>query len=206
MTKICFFKKVDFEFSPTTKLLIEKIFQKRWAENFDHDIDYKKLYNVWSSRSIIKEITGFLTDFGLDTRYAGINFFSSNTLKKEKTNPHIDVLHRNSKFLPIKSRFNIKILGSEDTMFWWGHFKWGDQRHIEKTFYHNDIPYQSLSIPGDSITERWSYLGNPTETQNNLLCSSSFVNTEYAHALEISPGPRLIVSIPFRDPLEKLFP
>ena len=156
------------------------------------------LNSGWQNSPIEQELSDFLLPFGLDLKYAGINCFISNLSKFEITNPHVDILHRNKQLLPIKSRFNLMILGnSEDPMCWWNTLKYGDSKLEKKLFTYGSTFYESLAVPGDSIEERWQHLGTPTEIKTNLLAPSSFVNTNYAHALKLSAGPRLILSVPF---------
>jgi len=201
-----FYRKTDFEFSKQSKDLIVSLFSDRWKESFPHDVEYGSLKALGSdTNTIYEELNLFLLGYNLNCSYAGISIFLSNLREKTKTNPHIDILHKNKERLPISARFNIMILGNpNDPMFWWNKMKFGDPDHIENTFTYFGKPYRSLGIPGNTVEERWNYLGEPTEIKNNLLTPSSFVNTINAHALELSPGPRLIVSVPFDKNIEDI--
>jgi hypothetical protein len=190
-----FYHKTDFKFSQESIDLITNLFSDRWKENFSHDVEYGSLNAL---EIVYEELKLYLLNYNLNYDYAGISVFLSNLKEKTKTNPHIDILHKNKNRYPIKSRFNVMILGNpDDPMFWWNKMKFGDPDHVENTFTYFGKPYKSLGIPGDTVEERWQYLGAPTEIKQQLLTTSAFVNTFNAHALELSPGPRLIVSVPF---------
>lgn len=201
-----FYYKTDFEFTQRSLNLITNIFSSRWNRHFSHDAEYNSLEIFEHSISPVnRELKLFLSKFNLNLSYAGINVFLSNLTEKAKTNPHIDVLHKHQGRFPIKSRFNVMIMGNtNDPMFWWDKIKFGDPDHVENEFTYFNQPYKSLGIPGNTIEERWQYLGEPTEVKYNLLTTSSFVNTNYAHALELSPGPRLILSVPLDKNIEDI--
>jgi len=185
-----------FNFTEKTKSLIKQKFENLWIKNFDHDAEYVVLRNIFNISSIGKELRSFLKIYNIDLNYAGINTFISNTKTYTKTNPHIDVLHKDN-LLPIKSRFNIMILGNpNDPMIWWKNFTFGNPNHIKQKFAYFGNLYESLGVPGNTVQERLEYLGPPDSIKHNLLTPSAFVNTFSAHALEISPGPRLIISVP----------
>lgn len=203
LTNFMYYLQTDFEFSTKTKNQIQKKFAHFFTKSFEHDAEYKTLKFVSEITPLGKELKDYLKKFNLNFNYAGINAFISNTKIYTKTSPHVDVLHRNNTFLPIRSRFNVMILGNRtDPMIWWKNFTFNNPNHIEKTFNYFGHEYRSLSVPGDNIQERLNYLGTPTFVKNNLLCSSAFVNTSIAHALEISPIPRLVISVPFDKNLE----
>lgn len=190
------YHQTDFDFTEKTKSLIKQKFENLWIKNFDHDAEYVVLRNIFNISSIGKELRSFLKIYNIDLNYAGINTFISNTKTYTKTNPHIDVLHKDN-LLPIKSRFNIMISGNpNDPMIWWKNFTFGNPNHIKQKFACFGNLYESLGVPGKSIEERLEYLGPPDSIKHNLLTPSAFVNTFSAHALEISPGPRLIISVP----------
>jgi hypothetical protein len=201
-----FYYKTDFEFTQRSINLITNLFSSRWSSNFSHDAEYNSMgVFEYGISPVNRELKLFLSKFNLNLNYAGINVFLSNLTEKTKTNPHIDVLHKTQNLLPIKSRFNVMILGNpNDPMFWWDKIKFGDPDHVEHTFTYSGHSYKSLGIPGDTVAERWQYLGHPSEIKQNLLTPSAFVNTNYAHSLELSPGPRLILSVPLDINIEDI--
>lgn len=198
--------QTDFEFSESAKKWARSQCNILWNKSFDHEAEYNIIQNSWQISPIGRELRLYLKKYNLNFNYAGINIFLSNTEHQTKTNPHIDVLHFREDRFPIKSRFNVMILGNTlDPMFWWKDFTYGNPNHINKTFFTDSgVPYKSLAVPGETVEERWNYLGEPTSIKSNLLVSGSFVNTFSAHALEISAGPRLIVSVAIDQYLEDI--
>ena len=59
-------------------------------------------------------------------------------------------------------------------------------------------------IPGSNPDERWDYLGTPNTTKSNLLIPSAFVQTDCAHAVILSPEPRLIVTVALDKTIEEI--
>ena len=197
--------QTDFDFSDGTKKLIKKRFENFWVKEFEHDAEYATLKNIFDISSIGKELRTFLKSYDIDFKYGGVNAFISNTTSYTKTNPHVDVLHKDN-FLPIKSRFNVMILGNpNDPMIWWKDFTFGNPNHVKHKFSYFGKEYESLGVPGESIKERLEYLGAPSCIKHNLLTPSAFVNTFSAHALEISPGPRLIISVPIDKHIDQYY-
>lgn len=170
-----FYYQSDFEFSQKTKNLILSIYKNKWSKNFLHDADYYALKNIWKLTDIGREIESFLSKFNLTLNYAGVNTFISNHNSTYKTNPHVDILHRNGEFLPIRSRFSIMVLGNpSDTFFWWDHVRYGDESLKKHTFNYWGKEYESLGISGDSVEGRWDYLGKPSLMASNILTPSAF--------------------------------
>lgn len=198
--------QTDFEFSTSAKNWALAQYKDVWNNYFSHDARYNIVQNMWQLSQIGKELKSYLKNYNLNCSYAGINIFLSNFPCQVKTNPHVDILHVNGNQLPIKSRFNVMILGNvEDPMVWWDHFKYGNPNHLPKTFVNTlGHSYNSLAVPGETIEERWNYLGSPSTIKGKLLITGSFVNTFSAHALEISAGPRLIVSVAIDQYLEDI--
>lgn len=198
-----FFYQTDFDFTTKTKELIKYKFDHWYKNHFDHDAEYRTIKQLLTITSIGKELTVFLKNFGINFDYRNVNAFISNVNTYTKTNPHVDVLHKGHNYLPIKSRFNVMIKGNpQDPMIWWKHFEFGNPNHIKQKFAHFGNEYESLSIPGSTISERLEYLGSPSCIKNNLLTPSAFVNTSIAHALELSPEPRLIISVQINKDLQ----
>ena len=201
-----YYFQTDFDLTEKTKSLVKQKFAKIWNTNFEHDAEYLILRDIFSIPTIGKELRSFLKVYNLDLQYAGVNTFVSNTKTYTKTNPHIDILHKKT-LLPIKSRFNIMILGDpNDPMLWWKSFTFGNPNHTKHKFTYFGNEYESLGVPGNTIEERLKYLGQPDIIKHNLLTPSAFINTFSAHALEISPGPRLILSIPIDKHIHQYCP
>lgn len=191
-----FFYQTDFDFTSKTKHLINQKFNYWYKNYFDHDIEYKTIRQLFTISSIVQELSVFLKTFDINFDYHNINAFISNYSTYTKTNPHVDVLHKGHNYLPIKSRFNVMVKGNPyDPMIWWEHFKFGNPNHIKQKFTYFGHEYESLSIPGSTVPQRLDYLGAHSCIKHNLLTPSAFVNTSIAHALELSPGPRLIISV-----------
>jgi hypothetical protein len=90
-------------------------------------------------------------------------------------------------------------------MTWWGHMQFGDPRLVDHEFkYITGETYFSKNIPGDSMPERWDYLGEPTCVANNYLLPSAFVKTDCAHTVTCSPGPRLILAVSLNKTVEEI--
>jgi len=195
--KTKFYQQTNFNVSYKTRSTILKIFEDNWNKHFDHDTEYQFTNKVLHRTNLMFEIHKFLGQYNLDLDYAGIQFFTSNITQSSNTNPHVDVLHRQG-LLPIRSRFNIMVLGNPlDPMFWWDTVKWGDSSLQKTEFSYKGNKHYSFGIKGENILERWQYLGQPSCIKQNLLIPSAFVSTHYAHALNLSKGPRLIISVPF---------
>jgi hypothetical protein len=188
--------QTNFNFSADTLNLIKSKYSKAFNKTFGHDTEYRISRNNAEWQPVFRELENFLHNYDIDLKYAGVNAFISNTSSPTQTNPHVDVLHRGKQLLPIKSRFNVMILGNPaDPMLWWNNFQFGNPNHVRKTFMYNGHQYESLAIPGDDTESRLAFLGEPSEVKSNILTPSAFVNTSVAHGLQISSGPRLIISV-----------
>lgn len=190
--------KTDFELSDKLKNLIIIQYQKKWNSNFFHDLEQK----VNPINPLInKEVTWFLKNFNQDLSIQRFEIFTSNLDYRQKTNPHIDINH-SVPITPIKSRFNIPlIISNNEIMFWWDHIKF---EHLIETEFSYNQTYRSLGIPGNTVQERWQYLGPPSFTEENIYSTCTFINTNLVHALEINSGPRLILSAVINLDLDSL--
>jgi hypothetical protein len=190
--KPIYYRQTSFDISDRTKFVILKTFENIWNSRFDHDIEYQFTNKVLLRTNLALEISKFLQLYKLDFQYAGIQFFTSNLTESENTNPHVDVLHRQG-LLPIRSRFNILVLGNpSDPMVWWNNVKWGDSSLQKTEVSYKGTKYYSYAIKGENVLD----LGPPSFIKQNLLMPSAFVSTHYAHALNLSKGPRLVISVP----------
>lgn len=189
--------KTVFRLTEDAKNEILNYYKGIWSNNFEHRLEF--LPHQWLSSLPGIEISKFLSTFKLSPYYTGINVFLSNTTQNTYTNPHVDILHK-SKLLPILTRFNTKCQGDDDIMYWWNDCKWGSDKLIKKNFTsYSGVNCESLAIPGESITDRYKFLGNPTLSISNVLTPSAFVNTEFAHSLYIPKGPRIVLSVGFNQ-------
>lgn len=165
---------------------------------------YHDLLNVINTdifeQSIVgKEVRLFLKKYNLDTKFTGINTFVSNHREYYIGNPHIDFLNVKNEIKQVPYRFNIMVLGNyTDKLFYWNNFD--QSKLVDHTFYNlYNKTFLSKAVPGNNPAERWKYLGPPTDIVNNYLIRPSFLRTDLAHTVEVSPGPRLIITVGFQD-------
>lgn len=192
--------ETEFEFSNKAITWIKQIHQPF----FESNTCYHDLFNIIGTdifeQSIAgREIRSFLKKFNLNTAFTGICTFLSNHPEHYIGNPHIDYLNNRNSLYQIPYRFNIMILGnSNDRLFYWRNFD--QSKLIDHTFYNlYNKSYVSKAVPGDYPEQRWKYLGPPTDIVNNYLSKASFIKTSMAHTVEVSPGPRLIITVGFKD-------
>jgi hypothetical protein len=212
-----YYLPTNFDLSDAARKFTLDQYQGRFKENFYHGEDTLEFspqrQAMWKTSIVGQEINGFLKQYGCDIHWGDILFFISNTKEPFLGNPHIDSkLEENKDTFThnpnsrIKTRFNIRILGNPlDNMTWWGHMEFGDPRLITHEFkYITGETYFSKNIPGDSMRERWDYLGEPTCVANNYLLPSAFVKTDCAHTVTCSPEPRLILTISLDKTIEEI--
>lgn len=203
-----YFFKTDFTFSTNARNWILSYYNDKFKNNFYHDLDVTNLQaqGDWHGSIAGKELVQFLSLYKCDTRYYGINSFISNHPKSYIGNPHIDTKFANRVPYRIQTRFNVMVLGNPlDEMVWWRDMVYGDNRLIDCMFRSlNGVEYISKSIPGNSVEERWEFMGEPTLRKSGLLTSSAFVRTDCAHTASISGGPRLIVTVAIDKPIQEL--
>lgn len=206
-----FYHSTNFDFSPAAKQWIMARYAHRFADEFYHDLDPDQFLAAsqwqWHIGPAGKELLAFLSGYGLDSSYYGISAFISNVSEWFSGNPHIDVkydVHMHE--YPIQSRFNVLVQGnSADQMHWWDHMSWGDSRLSRSQFTDlSGNAYTSISIPGNNVDARWQYLGEPTISQKHVLSPSAFVKTNCVHTVNVSPGPRLIVTVALDKTIEEI--
>ena len=194
-----FFHKTDFAFSETARQWILTRYEDRFNRKFFHDLDVTQYeyQNEWQNSLAGQELKNFLFKYNCDTSYYGINVFVSNMPYAIKSNPHMDAKFSKGNAYKIKSRFNVMVQGNpRDPMVWWGNMEYGDSRLVDWKFHSiTGQEYVSKAIPGSNPEERWEYLKEPTLSVPNLLIPSAFVKTDCAHAVVLSEGPRLIVTV-----------
>lgn len=203
-----FFHQTDFKFSNDATQWILNRYQDRFGQTFHHDLDIMQINSQydWQSSLPGKELINFLNTYNCNTKYYGINVFVSNTDRAIKSNPHVDTKFSIDGPARIKSRFNVMVLGNpSDPMVWWQDYEYNDPRFIDLKFTNlAGREYSSKGIPGNDPIERWEYLKEPTLEFSNLLTSSAFVKTDCAHAVILSPGPRLIVTVAINKSIEEI--
>ena len=199
-----FYYQTDFDFSPSAKQYIKNIYKHKFNQNYYHDLDSEKLISPLSLPS--REIVKFLSKYNLNTKYQRITAFTSNSDVWFEGNPHVDIIRIKGEQVPIRTRFNIMIEGNiDDTMYWWKDISWGSDRLIQNQFtLKSGITYNSYSIPGDSPKERWDYMGEPFNKKDKLLTPSAFVRTDCTHTVNVSPGPRLIITVAFAETFDDI--
>lgn len=188
-----FYKKSSFNFTDKSQFYIKNIFKDLFISNFCHD-----LRDIVPDGFLItppgKELVKYFFTLGLLKNIKKIQVFVSNLDTWYIGNPHVDLTHDNIPSL-IKSRFNILVLGNPaDQMHWWKEINSIDQLKLQEYTYFNGGKYFSYGIPGDTIDQRWTYLGPPTCSIADLLTTSAFVKTNCVHTVNVSPGPRLVIT------------
>jgi hypothetical protein len=212
-----YYLQTDFDLSDAARKFTLSQYRDRFTENFYHGEDTRECSPqrqlMWKNSIVGREINEFLQQYGCNIHWDEIVFFISNTSELFLGNPHIDSkLEENERMFThqqssrIKTRFNVRILGNPlDTMTWWEHMQFGDTRLVTHEFkYITGETYFSKNIPGNTMRERWDYLGEPSHTANNYLMPSAFVKTDCAHTVTCSPGPRLILAFGIDKTIQEL--
>ena len=199
-----FYYQTDFDFSPSAKQYIKNIYKHKFNQNYYHDLDSSKLIDPISPPG--REIIKFLSKYNLNIKYQGIMAFTSNSDTWFEGNPHVDIIRINGEQVPIRTRFNIMIEGNiNDTMYWWKDISWGSDQLVQNKFtLRSGHSYDSYSIPGNSPKERWDYIGEPSDKKDKLLTPSAFVRTDCTHTVNVSAGPRLIISVAFAETFDDI--
>jgi hypothetical protein len=217
-----YYINTSFDFSPNAKKFILDRFaeSKLFSKNFGHAEDILQetplRKQMWVNSIAGQELKTFLKQYNCDLSYGGITFFVCNTTESFLGNPHIDSSPDESvngidTYLQgsntiIKARFSVMLLGNpEDPLTWWNDMPFGDPRLITHRFkYINGIEYFAKNIPGNSMEERWAYLGEPSHIASNVFTPSAFIKTDCAHTITCSPVPRLMLTVPLNKSIEEL--
>lgn len=166
------------------------------------------LQQCWSNSLIGQELNEFLSNYNLDINQYGINLLISND-DRTWYHPHIDFMFNGNKFVGVKSRFNVMILGTpNDEMVWWPDWASDDPRITYSEYKDiNNNTFKMPGIPGNTTEERWDILGTPKIKTTNLYQNntSAFVKTDCAHAVHVSPGLRFLTTVGFDKSLEEIF-
>jgi hypothetical protein len=212
----------SFDFSPAARKFIldyyarSKLFSKNFFHGEDMVQETPQKQAIWTRSIAGRELMNFLEPYGCDLSYGGITFFMCNTTEPFLGNPHIDStpespsdeLHEymHGSGTVVRSRFSVMILGNpEDPLTWWNHMQFGDERMVAHRFkYIDGREYVAKNIPGDSMEERWRYLGKPSHVASNVFTPSAFIKTDCAHTITCSPVPRLMLTVPLNKSIEEL--
>jgi hypothetical protein len=210
-----FYHKLDFDLSPVAKQWVVDRYAERFKENFWHDADMTQVFSgdaqqEWIEGPVGQELIPFLATYGCDASHQGITAFISNTQESYPGNPHLDIkVDQDLRQDIIKSRINIMILGNpNDEMVWWDWLSYGDERLQETEYttyvFNQERKFKCVNVPGDTKPERLAFLGEPTHRASSLLTPSAFVRTDCAHTANLSPGPRLIVTVSFNKTIDEI--
>lgn len=205
-----FYTSSNFKFSPAANQWVLDRYRLRFDQNFFHDLDITQLdinsQQEWKTSIAGTEIIEYLQSIGCDSDYYGIGVFISNSDQMINSNPHCDVRFKNKTQSKIKTRFNVMVLGNkDDEMVWWPEYVYGDTRFTESHFTSlTGQQYTSWCIPGNNSSERWQWLGPPVVRSTPLMNTSALVKTDCVHAVVISPGPRLVVTVAIDKDLEQI--
>jgi hypothetical protein len=217
-----YYISTSFEFSPTARKFILDYYARSnlFGTNFLHGEDMSQetplKQTIWVNGIVGQELKSFLAPYGCDLSYRGITFFICNTKESYLGNPHIDSTpdgsidnvdeYMQGSGTVINSRFSVMILGNpEDPLTWWNNMQFGDERMVAHQFkYINGKEYVAKNIPGNSMEERWAYLGEPTHVASNVFTPSAFIKTDCAHTITCSPVPRLMLTVPLNKSIKEL--
>lgn len=192
-----FYHSTKFEFSSDARQWILDRYRDRFDTEFGHNTDFdlydEQVQAEWQDSIVSQELNNFLKDYGVDTSYYGINAFVC-TLGNPP--PHIDTkVDRDLNLCRIKSRFNVMILGRpEDPLTWWD-VDYNDC--MDSTFQAPDGNYYPTKVAP-------KVLPDPVVTASNVYTPSAFVTTDSVHAVEFTPGPRLIITVAINKSIEEL--
>jgi len=196
-----FYKKSEFRFTDNSNEYIIKMFRDFFQKKFSHDL-YSKISSNFIYTQPGKELLIYFRNHKI--KFGKIQAFVSNNDKWFRGNPHIDLTtHINP--ITIQSRFNVLILGNPtDRMYWWDKFYAIEHLELKEFTYLNGIKYKSYGVKGNTIDERWNFVGEPTFSVADILCPSAFVKTNCVHTVNVSKGPRLILTVQLDTKIEDL--
>jgi len=165
---------------------------------------------LWYSSKCWQELQDFFRPIGLEG--GEIQFFYYKKLPRPvrdpRGNPHIDTTgpdRWSGDAHDINFRFNIVLLGDEDTeMFWWNRNR-HDSAVVSKEFPRPDgIPAKRLQAIGETRDEQYLALGEPDwrcQSLARLNQEASFVRTDVLHSINwTGRSPRFTLSVRFQRP------
>jgi hypothetical protein len=203
-----FYHSLTFNFSVEARDWILDRYAGRFEGNIGHNTDLTQYtpqaQKEWQNSIVFHELNDYLSQYGVDTNYNGINVFLCTLGNPD---PHIDTKSDiNGRVYRIKTRFNTMILGNpSDPIAWWGSFTYDDPRIEETKFIGPDgREYINKSVPGGDTQGRYEFLGAPDHVARDIYTPSAFVRTDCAHTVHFNPGPRLIVTVALNKTIEEL--
>jgi len=206
------YHSLNFDVSQESKDWILNRYDDKLSQHVWHDYDISQYLEnrqkEWHASILGKEINEFLSTYKLNTSYFGISAFVSNANEYYLGNPHVDSkLDKNLNLFRIKTRFNVMILGNpKDPMIWWDSIDYDDSRLTTEEYNYWDNQYfkYTKSIPGKTKEERLQFVGQTNLVVENVLTPSAFIKTDCAHTVNVSPGPRLILSVALDKSIEEI--
>jgi hypothetical protein len=203
-----YYYSTDFNFSNDARNWIIDRYAGRLDGLIGHDTDLTQYtpeaQAEWQNSIVARELNAYLSQYGVDTSYNGINVFLCTLGNPD---PHIDTKSDyEGQVYKIKTRFNTMILGNpHDPLAWWGNFTYDDPRIEETKFLApNGREYVNKSVPGGDTQGRYAFLGAPDHVARDIYTPSAFVRTDCAHTVHFTPGPRLIVTVALDKTIEEL--
>ena len=208
-----FYHKLDFDVSKDSREWIIKRYETKFKDRFYHHDDTAQLYSSelqkeWQDSLVGQEISEFLLKYGCDKSTYSITTFLCNTSEFFPGNPHVDFkFDKQLVQSPIKTRLNVMILGNpEDEMVWWDHVPYDSPSLIDVEFTDGGtgLTVNYPTVPGDTKEDRLNFLGNPTYVAKSTLTPSAFVKTDCVHTVNLSPRPRIILTVALDKTIEEL--
>ena len=208
-----FYHKLDFNVSEDARKWIIQRYEIKFKERFFHHDDTRQLLSPglqkeWKDSLAGQEIAEFLSNYGCDQSSYSLTTFLCNTVNFYPGNPHVDFTF-NQRLVrsPIKTRLNIMILGNpKDEMVWWDQFPYSSPSLIDVDFKDAGTGFNLRypTVPGDTKDDRLNFLGDPTYVAGDILAPSAFVKTDCVHTVNLSPRPRLILTVALDKTIEEL--
>jgi hypothetical protein len=207
-----FYHKLNFDLSQEAKDWVLNRYRERLKVPVWHDFDITQYtpqsQREWQESPVGIELRKFLSIYGADTSFFGISAFISNVNEYYVGNPHIDsTLDKDLNVGRMKTRFNVMVLGNkEDPMLYWPNIDYDDPCLTSNQY--EDIDKRKFqytkSIPGKTKEDRLKFVGSPEFEIKNLLEPSAFIKVDCAHTVNVSPGPRIIVTVALDKTIEEL--
>jgi len=212
MSMTAFFHRTSFDFSQQAKDWILDRYTGRFSKEFYHNLDstqgtaYSQL--EWRNSPAGKELMQFLATYNCEVSHSGISAHISNQATGAMCNPHIDfVTNRQGIRNLISTRFNVLVLGNPmDTMHWWPDLTDDHPTLLDYSRQNNQtgFKYKTKVVPGDTIQNRIDFLGTAPIIEANVSSPSAFVKTDCVHSINLSPGPRLLITVAFNKSVDEI--
>lgn len=206
------FHKTNFSFSNQANDWILNRYVGRFDREFYHNLDSTQgtvqSQLEWRNSIAGRELKDYLATHNCDSSYFGISAHISNQAVNAMCNPHIDfITNKEGVRNNVLSRFNVLVIGNPlDTMHWWPDITDEHPSLIDITRKNNQtgFEYKTKLVPGDTIIDRINFLGNAPVIESNVANPSAFVKTDCVHSINLSPGPRLLITVAFNKSIEDI--